>query len=579
MKKRIREAGHEGMGRIGRMRGLLIAVGTAALSAAGLAGGETRPPTPAVEPVPATTSKVSPFAVPTFHCLGVYWSPEGGGAGKVVSVKYREGGQGEWGDGLPMRYHPVDSPECKADYRGSIVNLRPGASYEISLQLDGTDIRAQFGAATWSERFPVASTVKGESRRSTLNIDDSGTPQGYVLHDGTGCTIDTGNEADVGIAVRASYVILRGFNIKNVKQHGIRLFSGHHIVIEDCDITKWGTQDEKGWGKDYQACVFSNSRELHSVVIQRCKMHHPSWDTNSWAEQHGKSTHPAGPQTVVFWESEGNHVIRYNECWSDEDHYFNDGMGAGNNGSHRGFPGADSDIYCNYIANCWDDGIEAEGGDQNVRIWNNYIEEVLIPIANAAASIGPLYAWRNVSGRCYSPPGSSWNMTHGPFFKMGFADGEKWMTGNMYVFNNTIFQAKGEGASGLGGSSRIIKHCVTRNNILHVRESDSHSISTGKGVENDFDHDLLSARYPDGQEKHGISGKPMYAPGAGFNFETKTGSFQLAPESPGCDKGVVIPNFCDVFTGNGPDMGAHEAGTAPMVFGVKAQFLPPGTKP
>jgi hypothetical protein len=250
-------------------------------------------------------------------------------------------------------------------------------------------------------------------------------------------------------------------------------------------------------------------------------------------------------------------------------------MGAGYNGGFRGFPGADSDIYCNYIANCWDDGIEAEGGDQNVRIWNNYIEEVLIPIANAAVSIGPLYAWRNVSGRCYSPPGSEWDMTHGPFFKMGYAGGESWMTGHMYIFHNTIFQPNGEGASGLGGSSRVIKHCVTRNNVLHVRDSDTRSISTGKLADNDFDYDLLSARHPADQEKHGISGKPAYAPGAGFVFETKSGNFQLAPGSPGYDDGAVIPNFGDVFTGDGPDMGAHEAGTAPMGFGVRAEFVPP----
>jgi hypothetical protein len=278
---------------------------------------------------------------------------------------------------------------------------------------------------------------------------------------------------------------------------------------------------------------------------------------------------------VVFWESEGNHVIRYNECWSDGDHYFNDGMGAGYNGGFRGFPGADSDIYCNYIANCWDDGIEAEGGDQNVRIWNNYIEEVLIPIANAAVSIGPLYVWRNVSGRCYSPPGSEWDMTHGPFLKMGYAGGEKWMTGHMYIFHNTIFQPNGEGASGLGGSSRVIKHCVTRNNVLHVRASDTRSISTGKLADNDFDYDLLSAGHPADQEEHGISGKPRYAPGAGFDLETKTGSFQLAPGSPGYDAGAVIPNFSYAFAGDGPDMGAHEAGAAPMRFGVRAEFVPP----
>jgi hypothetical protein len=282
---------------------------------------------------------------------------------------------------------------------------------------------------------------------------------------------------------------------------------------------------------------------------------------------------------VVFWESEGNHVIRYNEVWSDEDHYFNDGMGAGYNGGYRGFPGADSDIYGNYVAHCWDDGIEAEGGVQNVRIWGNYIEEVLIPIANAAVSIGPLYAWRNVSGRCYSPSGSSWNMTHGPFFKMGYAGGEQWMTGHMYIFNNTSFQANDEGAGGLGGSSRVIKHCVTRNNIFHARSSDSRSISTGKGEDNDFDYDLLSARYPDGHEEHGIAGKPVYAPGSGFQWNAKTGNFRLAQGSPGYDQGVVIPNFCDTFTGEKPDMGAHEAETPPLEFGVKARFSPPRSRP
>ena len=525
--------------------------------------------------LPKAASKTGPWAVPTFHCLGLYWSPEQGGKEKQVTVQYREKGKRTWRNGLPMRYHPVDTTECKADYRGSIVNLTPGTHYEVALQLDGTPVRTVFEAETWKDSFPIANVVKATSQDRTLRITQSGTPQGYVLYDGTGCTIDTQNNDDVGIAVNASYVILRGFTIKHVTEHGIRLFEGHHIVIEDCDISQWGSESEKGWGKNYQACIFSNQKALQSVVIQRCRLHHPTWDTNSWAEKHGKSTHPAGPQTVVFWESEGNHVIRYNECWSDRDHYFNDGMGAGYNGGVRGFPGADSDIYGNYIAGCWDDGIEAEGGNQNVRIWNNYIEDVLIPIANAATSIGPLYAWRNISGRCYSPPGSSWDMTHGPFCKMGFAGGEQWMTGHMYFFNNTIFQTGDQGAGALGGSSRLIKHCTTRNNILHVRSTDSHSISTGKRVDNDFDHDLLSARYPDGQEEHGLIGTPTYASGAGFNSETKQGNFQLTRASPGHDQGVVIPNFCEVFTGKAPDMGAHEAATGPMTFGVRARFLPP----
>ena len=319
----------------------------------------------AADSAPAPASKAAATSVSTFHCLSIYWSPENGQAGKNVLVKFREAGRQDWRTGLPMRYNPVKTPECKADYRGSIVNLTSGRSYDIALALEGTDIRTSFKAATWSEGFPIASTVKCQNSAATLNVKQSGTPEGYILYDGTGATIDCNNQSDLGISVDASYVILRGFTIKNVKQHGINIINGHHIVIENCDISKWGSEETQGFGYEMQACVYSRNKDVHSVIIQRCKFHHPSWDSNSWAVDHYKgrdSRHPDGPQTIVFWETAGNNVIRYNECWSDADHYYNDVIGGAFNGGYRGFPGADSDIYSNYLANCWDDGIESEGG-------------------------------------------------------------------------------------------------------------------------------------------------------------------------------------------------------------------------
>ena len=550
---------------------VLVAIGQSVLAAESAGAGASPPP--------AITSRAKPRAIPTFHCLGIYWSPENGQAGRNVLIQFRQAGQQAWRDGLPMRYNPIKTPECKGDYRGSIVDLIPGAAYEVALTLEGTDIRTSFTAATWSENFPIAQTIKCKNSAETLKITKSGTPQGYVLYDGAGAVIDTANTADLGISVDANYVILRGFTIRNVKQHGIRIMNGHHIVIEDCDISKWGSEDTQGYGIDYQAGIYSNNKDLRALVIQRCRIHNPTWNTNSWAEDHTKgrdSRHPEGPQTIVFWDAEGNNVIRYNECWSDPNHYYNDVIGGGQNGSFRGFPGADSDIYGNYFANCWDDGIEVEGSGQNIRIWNNYIEETMMPIANAATSIGPLYIWRNVTGRSYTKPGSSWDLTHGYFMKMGTAGSERWMSGHIYVFNNTILQPNDQGANGLGGDSKRINHCVTRNNIFHVRSGDTHSISTARtSTDNDFDYDLLSAgRYPTDQEKHVIKGKPVYLPGCGFSFDSKTGSFQLAPGSPGFGKAVVIPNFCEPRNGQAPDVGAHQTGTPPMVFGIKAQFVP-----
>lgn len=511
------------------------------------------------------------LALPTFHCVGLYWTPEEGAASRDALVAYRPAGATAWRTGLPLRYHPVDTPECRATYRGSLVHLTPGTTYEIALSLSGTSRRATCHATTWTESFPVGERVIVTNRDATLLVKESGRPDAYRVYDGTGCTIDVGHRQDHGIEVRASHVILRGFTIRHAQAHGIRLFSGHDIVIEDCDISGWGSESEQGWGRDYQAAVFSNSRDLRRVVVQRCRLHHPTWDANSWAEEHAGTHHPMGPQTVVFWESAGNHVIRYNECYSDADHYFNDVMGAGKNGSHRGFPGPDSDVYGNYIANAWDDGLEIEGGGQNVRVWHNYIEEVLIPIANAAVSIGPLYVWRNVSGRSHSPPGSSWDMSHGPFVKMGYADGEHWMTGHQYFFNNTVFQPEGEGAGGLGGHSRIIRYCTTRNNVLHVRPGERRSIATNdRHAGNDFDHDLLSGSGPEHAEPHGLRGVPQYVAGAGFDPATRSGLFQLASDSPGHAAAVVIPNFCEPAGGDAPDLGAHQAGTERLRFGVGA---------
>ena len=152
------------------------------------------------------------------------------------------------------------------------------------------------------------------------------------------------------------------------------------------------------------------------------------------------------------------------------------------------------------------------------------------------------------------------------------------MTGQIYLFNNTIFQEDNNGAGGLGGGSRIIKHCITRNNILHVRERESRSIAVnGSHRHNDFDYDLTSAAYPPNHEKHGLKGIPRYVPGVGFDPETRTGMFQLAPGSKGVDAAVVIPNFCETVNGNPPDFGAHERETGRMEFGVRAQFAPLGT--
>jgi hypothetical protein len=195
----------------------------------------------------------------------------------------------------------------------------------------------------------------------------------------------------------------------------------------------------------------------------------------------------------------------------------------------------------------------------------------MMMIGNAPASIGPLYIWRNVAVTSQSQP----NAGGGNFLKMGYAGSEDWMTGSMYIFHNTLFRGDEWLPTGGLGGERIVKHTVSRNNILHVRTPQNHSASNNKANSgNDFDYDLFNGRVPAGHEAHGVRGEPIYGAGAGFDPKTLTGRFQLAPESPGAGAGEPIPNFSDVPAGGRPDIGAHQRGRPPMRFGVGAAQRP-----
>jgi len=515
----------------------------------------------------------TPITVSTFNCISLYWSMEGGSADQKVLVKYRQEGDANWDEGLSMKYNPIDETSNDiADYRGSIVNLSPNTVYEIELFLEGTSLKDTVKAKTWSEVFPIGKTIKVGNRTTQYNITESGTEDAWILIDGTGSTIDVNNSSYYCIVVSASYVIIRGFKLKGASRHGIYFNDCHDIVVENCDISGWGRRDDDGFGKNYEAALYSVSDKLARVVVQRNLIHHPRWDSNSWAEDNKDSYHPQGPQGISFENSVGNHVIRYNEIWSDKDHMFNDVIGFGSNASYEGFPGTDTDIYCNYIGYCWDDGIESEGANRNVRIWGNYIEEVYTAIGNAPVSVGPLYVWKNVSGRSYSPTGSKYG-EYGKFLKMGYAGDLSYMTGQMYIFNNTILQPNGEGTGGLGtnyDSNRHIRHCQSRNNIFHVHDIENSISTRDVNIDFDYDYDLCNQGYPDGQEINGIKGIPVYTNNAGFDFKTMTANFSLDSISPGYNAGAIIPNFVEQYEGDAPDIGAFEAGQVPLEYGIHA---------
>jgi hypothetical protein len=142
---------------------------------------------------------------------------------------------------------PLWFDDRNSEYRGSIVHLDPGTTYEVKLSLKATGKAATFTASTWKEKFPIAKTIYlPEESHSTLVIDQSGTANGYILYthaEGTSSIIDVNNQEEMCIDIQpnVSHVIISGLILKGARKHGINLNQGvHDIVIEACDISGWG---------------------------------------------------------------------------------------------------------------------------------------------------------------------------------------------------------------------------------------------------------------------------------------------------------------------------------------------------
>jgi len=116
--------------------------------------------------------------VPTFHSIGIYWSPSGGSSSNEAKVQYRPLGASNWKNGLSLWYDTRDS-----EYRGSIVHLTPGTTYEIKLTLQNSGATEIFKTRTWNETFPIGKTIYlPQTSSKTLVISQSGTPSGYTLY-------------------------------------------------------------------------------------------------------------------------------------------------------------------------------------------------------------------------------------------------------------------------------------------------------------------------------------------------------------------------------------------------------------
>ena len=198
---------------------------------------------------PLAALAAPPSAVSTFHSIGLYWSPEGGSGSNAARVQFRPAGSSEWRQGLDLWFDARNN-----EYRGSLVELEPGTSYEVRLAL-ASGQQEILKTQTWSEKFPIRKTVQvAAGKRLVIKPDDSGDEKGYVLFTApAGQNVIDGNDTDdacVVIQQGAHHVIVRGLVLKDCKRYGVLIqrqggevpsdAQSHDIVIEGNEISGWG---------------------------------------------------------------------------------------------------------------------------------------------------------------------------------------------------------------------------------------------------------------------------------------------------------------------------------------------------
>jgi hypothetical protein len=514
---------------------------------------------------PVGTASVGIRTVSTFNNISLYYKPSDGSVSREALVRYRVKGtsafsqaQSLWFDKrLPAEMGGVT--ERSQEYRGSIVGLNSGTTYEVEVFLTGVSLVAKATVATMSENFPIAKTVVVNSSNKMLTITEGGSPSGYVLYTAAagGSTLDVANLELYNINVQASYVIIRGFTLKGAQQQSIHLRSVvSDVVIENNDISGFGRLSADGFAVNGDAGIGSESfgsNDIQRLIVQRNTFHHPRYDANSWDKEprpdYGGSTHPAGAQSIYINRLTGQFIFRFNTVYSDDTHYFNDCVGGESNFSWTdGFPGNDADIHDNNLSYCWDDGIESEGTNQNVRVYNNFTEKTYIAHAMSSTSIGPLYVFRNTSGgHQYGPNREALSTGYG--FK---AQGVQAFGGRVYLYHNTMLIPQLAAVSDFGKS---LQGMVTRNNIFRSTAGGKTIVDKTNAPDTDVNYDLVDGMMDtlnSSQERNGIFAIPL------FDMSMPVTRRGLLPTSPGYDAGVRLPNFNDGYRGVAPDMGATE---------------------
>lgn len=335
------------------------------------------------------------------------------------------------------------------------------ASLEVGQGAPYSTINAAVGAAGAGDVIRVHGGTYDEQVDIAKSVVIEPFGDGPVIVDGE-CA------RDFGFYITRSDISVRGLVVKQTVQAGVLIEGADEeadppanvtidgMTIQDFDCTyRQGSEEPESYGQ-FRAGVAawyagSNITVTDNIIKHRVEIT-PNRQQGSadgiWFKSNDDN--PSG----------GGHYIARNTIvggW--------DGIGGEEEGSDHGTFDKDTIVEDNTISDCWDDGVQVEGGNQNVIVRDNHIEHCALGVAFAPTTVGPLYITDNTI-LDFDPDIGLYGES--ACFKIGNGgEGVAHVNGNICSIPFKDPETD-EGANGFKQTNEGANPIVSRNNVIQV---------------------------------------------------------------------------------------------------------------
>lgn len=534
---------------------------------------------------------------PTFTALGVVLPITGDDNYNAnVTLRYRKTGTTAWNSALPLlrvRPETVAGRTVESQFAGSVFDLRPGTAYDLELRLTDPDgsVNQVVNLSANTRRLPaypvnpryktvsspsqLASTLNGAQAGDVITIPNgtyngsffavyqSGTPDNPIVIRGEsqdGTILDGNNCWPCNVLeIYGNYVYVERMTLRNAER-GLRFQGAGSTGNVLRRVTIRNT--ELGIGVKIDQTDFYIADNTFEGQL--------TWPA-VWSDDNGRW----GNRDGIVVAGKG-HVVAHNRISG-----YGDSMKIGQDGSRA------IDFYGNDVLWGYDNGIELDGGEGNVRALRNRFTNIYSPLSVQPVYGGPAYMIRNIGVNVVdeqmkfhgAPSGVlAYNNTFVSRYRSLLMNTEQpsynyTIENNLFVGPDTTVYGHTVDWSGLGSYRTFNYNAYYPNAVF--------TFNTANGYQN---YPNFSALQAAGWETNGtLLSRSPFANGlvgpVAYNVLLPPQDVTLAGNSEALNRALVLPNVSDSYSGSAPDLGALELGCPSPIFGPRPEGTDESNEP